>query len=41
MAKRRRKHKPLKLLKSFHSKMGRNLIKLENIIKARQAKGER
>jgi hypothetical protein len=37
---RKRGHKPVALLKLYHSKMERNLGRLENIIKRRVAAGE-
>jgi hypothetical protein len=37
---RKRGHKPLALLKLYHSKMERNLGKLENVIRRREAIGE-
>ncbi len=42
MAERVKKsHKPLKLLKMFHTKMERNVDKLGDLIARRQAAGER
>jgi hypothetical protein len=37
---RKRGHKPLALLKLYHSKMERNLGKLESVINRREAMGE-
>ena len=37
---RKRGHKPLALLKLYHSKMERNLGKLENVIHRRELQGE-
>jgi hypothetical protein len=37
---RKRGHKPLALLKLYHSKMERNLGKLESVIRRREAIGE-
>jgi len=37
---RKRGHKPVALLKLYHSKMERNLNKLENVIRRREAIGE-
>lgn len=37
---RRRGHKPVALLKLYHSKMEKNLNKLESVIRRRQAIGE-
>ncbi len=39
-ASRRKGHKPVALLESYHRKMERNLGKLEGIIKRRKAAGE-
>jgi hypothetical protein len=37
---RSRGHKPVALLKLYHERMERNLGKLENVIKRREAAGE-
>jgi hypothetical protein len=37
---RKRGHKPVALLKLYHSKMERNLGRLENVIRRREAAGE-
>jgi hypothetical protein len=37
---RKRGHKPLVLLQLYHTRMEKNLDKLENVIKRRKAAGE-
>jgi hypothetical protein len=37
---RKRGHKPVALLKLYHSRMEKNINKLENIIRHREASGE-
>lgn len=37
---RKRKHKPLALLKLYHAKMEKNIDKLGNVIARREAMGE-
>ena len=37
---RKRGHKPVALLKLYHERMERNLGKLENVIRRREAAGE-
>lgn len=37
---RKRGHKPVALLKLYHSRMEKNLGKLENVIRRREAAGE-
>lgn len=37
---RKRGHKPVELLRLYHSRMEKNLGKLENIIRRREAAGE-
>jgi hypothetical protein len=37
---RKRGHKPVALLKVYHSKMEKNLGRLENLIRRREAAGE-
>lgn len=39
-ASRAKGHKPVALLEAYHSKMQRNLGRLENLIKRRKAAGE-
>jgi hypothetical protein len=37
---RKRGHKPVALLRLYHGRMEHNLIKLENVIRRREAAGE-
>lgn len=37
---KKRGHKPLKLLRTFRAKMEKNIVKLDNLIRRREAAGE-